>query len=68
MMKVKNSKCSQGHNWMAVSKYWCNLEKDTNKHQDLNFVVANHGKEDEIYPLTTIEIAEAKRKDQELKV
>ncbi len=29
---------------------------------------ANHGEEDEIYPLTTIEIAEAQCKDQELKV
>jgi hypothetical protein len=29
---------------------------------------ANHGEEDEIYPLTTMEIAEAQRKDQELKV
>jgi hypothetical protein len=31
-------------------------------------VFANHGEEDEIYSLTTIEIAEAQRKDQELKV
>jgi hypothetical protein len=31
-------------------------------------VFANHGEEEEIYPLTTIEIAEAQRKDQELKV
>jgi len=30
-------------------------------------VFANHGKEEEIYPLTTIEIADAQRKDQELK-
>ncbi len=29
---------------------------------------ANYGEEDEIYPLTTIEIAGAQRKDQELKV
>jgi hypothetical protein len=53
---------------MTVSKHWCNLEIDTNKHEDLNFVFANHGEEDEIYPLTTIEIAEAQCKDQELKV
>jgi hypothetical protein len=51
---------------MTVSKHWCNLEIDTSKHKDLNFVVfANHGEEDEIYPLTTIEIAEAQCKDQE---
>ncbi len=55
---------------MAVSKHWCNLEIDTNKHEDLNFVFATHGEEDEIYPLTTIEIeiAETQCKDQELKV
>ena len=29
---------------------------------------ANHGEEDKIYPLTTIEIAEAQCKDRELKV
>jgi hypothetical protein len=47
---------------MAVSKHCCNLEIDTNKHEDLNFVFATHREEDEIYPLTTIEIAEAQCK------
>jgi hypothetical protein len=68
MTKVKSSKCSQIHNWMAVSKHWYNLEIDTNKHKDLNFAFANPGEEDEIYLLTTIEIAETQSKDQELKV
>jgi hypothetical protein len=53
---------------MTVSKHWCNLEIDTDKHDDLNFAFANHREEDEIYPLTTIEIAEAQHKDRELKV
>jgi hypothetical protein len=44
------------------------LEINANKPEDLNFAFANHGEEDEIYPLTTKEIAEAQRKDQELKV
>ena len=46
---------------MTVSKHWCNLEKDdTTEHEDqMNLAFANHGKEEEIYPLTTIEIAEA---------
>jgi hypothetical protein len=48
---------------MIVSKYWCNLEIDTNKHKDLNFVYVTHGEEDIIYPLTTTEIAEAQCKD-----
>jgi hypothetical protein len=69
MMKVKkrSSKCSQRQSWMTVSKNWCNLEIGTNKCANLNFAFANHGEEDEIYPLTTIEIAEAQCKDQELK-
>jgi hypothetical protein len=60
-----SSKRSQRQSWMTVSKHWCNLEIDTNKHGDLNFAFAYHGEEDEIYPLTTIEIAEAQQKDQE---
>jgi hypothetical protein len=62
-VKIRSSKCSQRQSWMTVS----NLEIDTNKHVKLNFAFANHREEDEIYPLTTIEIAEAQHKDQELK-
>jgi hypothetical protein len=70
MKKVKNrsSKRSQRQSWMTVSKHWCNLEIDTDKHKNLNFAFANHGEEDKTYPLTTIEIAESQCKDQELKV
>jgi hypothetical protein len=53
---------------MAVSKNWCELELDTNKHEDLNLMFANHGKEEKIYPFTRIEIAKAQQKDQELKI
>jgi hypothetical protein len=69
MTKVKKriSKRRQRQSWMTVSKHWCNLEIDTNKPEYLNFSFANHGEEDEIYPLTTKEITEAQRKDQELK-
>ncbi len=52
---------------MTVSKHWRNLEIDTKKPKDLNFAFAKHREEEEIYPLTTIEIAEAQQKDQELK-
>ncbi len=31
----------------------CKLKVDTNKHEDFNLVLTNHGKEDEIYPLRT---------------
>ncbi len=77
MTKVRNSKSRQRQLWMMVSKNWCKLELDadkldidlnTNKHDDWNFVFAHHKEEDKIYPLTTIEIAETQRKDQELKV
>ncbi len=75
MMKVKNSKSHQRQTWMTVSKNWCELDIDlnnldlyTNKHDDWNFVFAHHKEEDEIYPLTLIEIAEAQHNNQELKV
>ncbi len=51
-LRVKSSKCSQRQNLMAVSKHWCKLEADTNKHEDLNLVFANHQEKDKIYPLT----------------
>jgi hypothetical protein len=66
--KVRSFQSSQRQNWMTVSKHWCNLNIDTHKPKDLNFAFAIHGEEEEIYPLTTIEIAEAQRKDQGLKV
>jgi hypothetical protein len=52
---------------MTVSKRWCNLEIDTDKHKDLNFAFATHGEENKICPLTTIEIAEAQRKPENQK-
>jgi hypothetical protein len=77
MTKVKNSKSRQRQNWMTVSKNWCELDIDldkldidlsTKKHEDWNLLFAHHKEEEEIYPLTTIEIAEAQRKELELKV
>jgi hypothetical protein len=55
MTKVKSSKSSQRQNWMEILKNWCNLDIDINttKHKDLNFVFATHGEEQETYPLTT---------------
>jgi hypothetical protein len=65
MTKVKrNSRSVQRQNWLAVSKHWCNVEPDdTTIHEDLNLVFATHGEEDEVYPLTIIEIAKAQKKD-----
>jgi hypothetical protein len=60
---------------MTVSKNWCELDIDsdnldsyTDKHDDWNLVFAHHKEEDKIYSLTLTEIADAQRKDQELKV
>ena len=50
---------------MPISKHWCKLKVDTNKHEDLNLMFANHGEEDETNPLPKIEIAEAQKKDLE---
>ncbi len=67
-VKRRSFKSSQRQSWMTISKCWFNLGIDTNKLKDLYFAFAYHGEENEIYPLTTIEIAEAQRKDRELKV
>ncbi len=60
---------------MTLLKNWCKLDIDsdnldsyTNKHDDWNLVFAHHKEEDKIYPPPLTEIADAKRKDQELKV
>ncbi len=60
---------------MTFSENWCELDIDsdnldsyTNKHDNWNLVFAHHEEEDKIYPLTITEIANAQRKDQELKV
>jgi hypothetical protein len=73
-MKVRN-KSHQRQCRMTVSKNWCKLDIDsdnldsfTNKHDDWNLLFAYHEEEDEVYPLTLTEIADAQRKDQELKV
>jgi hypothetical protein len=61
--KVRSFRSSQRQNWLTVSKHWCNLNIDTYKPEDLNFPFAIHGEEEEIYPPTTIEIAESQTKD-----
>ncbi len=71
MTKVKgNSRSVQRQNWLTLSKHWCNDvdTDDTIKSKDLNLVFATHGEKDKIYPLTIIEIAEAQKKDQNLKI
>jgi hypothetical protein len=73
MTKVRNRSCPR-QCWKTVLKKWCKLDIDsdnldsyTNKHDDWNLVFAHHKEEEEVYPLTLPEIADAQRKDQELK-
>ncbi len=72
-MKVRN-KSHQRQCWMTVLKKWCELDIDsdnlnsyTNKHDDWNLMFAHHEEEEEVYPLTLTEIADAQCKDRELK-
>ncbi len=72
-MKVRNNS-SQRQCWMTVSKNWCKLDIDsdnldsyTDKHEDWNLMFAHHKEEERVYLLTLSEIADAQRKDQELK-
>jgi hypothetical protein len=51
---------------VTVLKQWCKLKVNTNKHEDLNLMFANHGREDGTYHLTTIEIAKAQKKDHQI--
>jgi hypothetical protein len=56
--------------WKAFSKLWCCYSKNNpgNETQEcnLNEVFANHSKDEEIFPLTTPEIAEAQKADVKL--
>ncbi len=54
-------------NWFELDIDSDNLDSYTNKHDDWNLVFAHHEEEDEVYPLTLTEIADAQCKDQELK-
>ena len=53
--------------WMTFSKHWrCYIQGSTaarTNAPNLSAVFANRSEEDDIYPLTTVEIAEAQRAD-----
>jgi hypothetical protein len=55
-------------NWCKLDIDSDHLDSNTDKHDDWNFVFAHHEEEDKVCPLTLTEIADAQRKDQELKV
>jgi hypothetical protein len=57
--------------WKSFAHYWCSYNETSTPTQaycfHMNKVFANCSDEDEIYPLTTVEIAEAQRADASLK-
>jgi hypothetical protein len=64
------SRSRQRQSWATVLKNWCKLDIDsdnldsyTNKHDDWNLMFAHHEEEEEVYPITLPEIADAQRKD-----
>jgi hypothetical protein len=66
--KVRNNS-SQRQCWMTISKKWCELDIDsdnldsyTNKLDDWNLMFSHHEEEEEVYPLTLTEIADAQHK------
>jgi hypothetical protein len=49
----KNSKAVRDKTGRQSQIQWYKLKVDTNKHEDINLVFTNQGKEDEIYSLRT---------------
>ena len=65
------SKKKECLNWMLLTKNWCELDqpqtRSTINHSEImNHVFANRSDEEEIYPLTVKEIAEAQKYDKTL--
>jgi hypothetical protein len=70
---ASNTDAMMCQNWMTCSKCWCKYKlthnNSTDKHNySMNSVFANHSKENEIYPFTVKEIAEAQKLDRLFKV
>ena len=60
-------------NWMTFSKRWCEYNESQNNSTDkhnysMNNVFANRSDEEDVYPLTVKEIAEAQKLDRHFKV
>ena len=69
---LPSSKKEDCQNWMTFTKCWCALEhthnNSTSNHEEsMTHVFANCSDEEEIYPLTVKEIAEAQNKDKTIK-
>ena len=69
---LPSSKKEDCQNWMTFTKCWCALEhthnNSTSNHEEsMTHVFADYSDEEEIYPLTVKEIAEAQSKDKAIK-
>ncbi len=50
---IRTQKAVQDKTGQQSQIQWCKLKIVTNRHEDFNLVITNHGKEDGIYPLRT---------------
>ena len=70
MLGVKPEELS-AQRWKSFAHHWCSYNETSMPTQAycfcMNDVFVNCSEEDEIYPLTTVEIAEAQRADASLK-
>jgi hypothetical protein len=62
----------ENQNWMTFTKYWCAMDhshnNSTSNHEaSMTHVFANRSDEEEIYPLTVIEIAAEQQHDKAIK-
>ena len=69
---IPKSKKEQRENWMTFTKCWSDYSDSLHSNDDnhivsMNHVFATHSDEEEFYPLTIREIAEAQTKDKSLK-
>jgi hypothetical protein len=55
-------------NWMIRKKCWCKTKQSHKNSKDeiLNYVFAHRKDEEEIFPLTVKEIAQAQKKDRSI--
>ena len=68
--KINPSLKTNKQNWMILTKNWCAVdqfaEPENEQNTDVNYVFANRSDEEEIFPLTIIEIAKEQLKDKAL--
>jgi len=66
--KPAHSPLEEQQNWMIQTKCWCRTKQSHKNSKDeiLNYVFAHRKDDDEIFPLTVDEIAQAQKKDKSI--